>query len=1034
MKRKLMLLLACLFWGISLVTAQTQSVMGLVVSEEDGQPVVGASVLVKGTNLGTISNTDGKFTLSNVPKTAKFLQVSYIGMQSQEVAIKANLKIVLKSDSEVLDEVVVTAYGGTMKKSSLSGSSSQLKGDKISNLPVQSFDQAMSGKMAGVQITQSSGLLADGVSIRVRGTNSISLSSQPLVVIDGVPMSEKDNLNVFNGGNGTRFNPMASINPNDIESMEVLKDAAAAALFGSRAANGVLMITTKRGKEGKANVSYNGYVGFSKAAKLPDLLNGQQFIDITNEKASNRWGAGTVIAAWDENKTETNWLDECFRTGFTQNHSLSVSGGTSKMSLYGSADWTKQDGIAIGNSLDRYSVRLNSDVQANKWLKVGVSANYSKTENNGVLSDGYLAGVTIAGYNAMPNVASKTNGEYNLTSNGLLGAGANKYTYQGVKTYLNSFNHPVATIELQRNMNTVERLLGNLYVEISPIKGLKITTKYSIDNMTNFEDQYSHPKVAGLGASYNGLVQDNTAWLRQWNWQNFANYNFSIKEHSVGIMAGLEYEKRTYKEVYSGAGNFVFDTYQNILDGLYVDNYSGGSMNSRGLSSYFARFSYNWKNRYFLEGSFRTDAYSGFHKDSRWGTFPGASAAWRMKDEAFLKDINYLNDLKLRASWGLVGNSNVDPYAYRTLFAGGQYADINGVAMKQVGNTGLQWEKVEKIDIGFDASLFDGRINFIFDYWRTNVRDMILDAPVIHTAGLPNSQITTNIGSMYNQGIEVQLNTVNVDKGDFKWTSNFNFTTVKNKVEKLAGDNILATACAIVGEPLGVWRVYEYAGVDPETGRSGYYDASNKIKYYNPDYSVPEAEKWTYADGTVAAPLGTNDLKVQHGKTGTPKWYGNLDNTIRYKDFDLTLGLQFAGGNYLMNYTRAGLLTTLMNNNVTEIMDRWTASGQHTDIPKLYHGDRTSLQSNSTLFMEKADFLRVRDITLGYNLPSRWTAKAGISTVRVYLRGSNLGVLTSYSGTDPEVSTNRNSNISVGFDNRSVPYPRSFTFGLNVNF
>jgi len=395
--------------------------------------------------------------------------VSFIGMKSQEVAIKPNLNISLKPDSETLDEVVITAYDGSMKKSSLSGASSQLKGEKLSNQPVQSFDQAMAGKMAGVQITQSSGLLADGVSIRVRGTNSISLSSQPLVVIDGVPVTEKDNLNVFNGGDGTRFNPMATINPNDIEAMEVLKDAAAAALFGSRAANGVLMITTKRGKEGKATVSYNGYIGVSKAANLPELLNGQQFIDITNEKASNRWGAGTVIAAWDENHSETNWLDETFRTGLTQNHSVSASGGTGKLSVYGSADWTKQEGIVIGNELERASIRLNADLKATDWLKVGMSANYSSTDNWGVLSDGYLAGVTVAAYNAIPNVPSMKDGDYYLV-NGLLGSGNNKYSYNGVNTYLNAFYHPVATIELQRNKNTSDRLLANVYAEITQLK------------------------------------------------------------------------------------------------------------------------------------------------------------------------------------------------------------------------------------------------------------------------------------------------------------------------------------------------------------------------------------------------------------------------------------------------------------------------------------------------------------------------------------------------------------------------------------
>ncbi|MCD7923386.1 MAG: TonB-dependent receptor [Bacteroides sp.] len=954
-------------------------------------------------------------------------------MKSQEVAIKPNLNISLKPDSETLDEVVITAYGGSMKKSSLSGASSQLKGEKLSNQPVQSFDQAMAGKMAGVQITQSSGLLADGVSIRVRGTNSISLSSQPLVVIDGVPVTEKDNLNVFNGGDGTRFNPMATINPNDIETMEVLKDAAAAALFGSRAANGVLMITTKRGKEGKATVSYNGYIGVSKAANLPELLNGQQFIDITNEKASNRWGAGTVIAAWDENHSETNWLDETFRTGLTQNHSVSASGGTGKLSVYVSADWTKQEGIVIGNELERASIRLNADLKATDWLKVGMSANYSSTDNWGVLSDGYLAGVTVAAYNAIPNVPSMKDGDYYLV-NGLLGSGNNKYSYNGVNTYLNAFYHPVATIELQRNKNTSDRLLANVYAEITPIKGLKITTKYSVDRMNNFEDQYSSPKINGLGSAYGGLVQDNTAWLKQWNWQNFANYSFTIKQHSFDIMAGMEYEKRTYKDIFAAAYNFVFDSYQDILDGLFTDQMSGGTMDSRGISSYFGRINYNWNNRYFLEASFRGDAYSGFSKNSRWGYFPGVSGAWRIKEENFLKDVEVLNDLKIRGSWGIVGNSNVDPYAYRTIYAGGQYADINGVSMNQVGNDGLQWEKVTKIDVGVDASFFDGKINLAFDYWRTNVNDMILDAPVIHIAGIPDSKITTNIGSMYNQGIELQLNTTNISTKDWRWTSTLNFTTVKNEVTALAGSDILETACAIVGEPLGVWRVYRYAGVDPQTGRAGYYDVENRIKYYDANPAVPTAEKWEYADGTLASPLGTDDLEVQNGKTGSPKWYGNFDNTVKYNDFDLSIGLQFAGGNYLLNQTRAGLLTTLMNNNLTEILDRWTTPGQVTDIPKLYHGDRTSVVSNSTLFLEKADFLRLRDITVGYTLPVSLTSKVGISMARVYLRGSNLAVLTGYSGSDPEISTNRNKNISVGFDNRSVPYPRTFTFGLNINF
>ncbi|MDR1203151.1 MAG: TonB-dependent receptor, partial [Tannerellaceae bacterium] len=971
----------------------------------------------------------------SVPATATTLVFSEVGHTEIQVDINGRtiINVAMEPGATQLDEVVVTAYGGTIKKSSLSGAVSTLSNDKLNNQPTLGVDGAIAGKMAGVHVTQSSGLLADGISVRIRGTNSVSLSSQPLTVIDGIPVTESSNLNVFNGGDGTRFNPMATINPNDIESIEVLKDAAAAALYGSRAANGVLLITTKRGKQGRTSISYNGYVGVSSAARLPKLLNATDFIAITNEKASNRWGAGTEIAAWNDSRTETNWLDLVFRDAVSHNHSVSISGGTDKLSVYASGDWTDQKGITYGNDLKRGSVRLTADLKANDWLKVGFSANYSHTVNNGVLSDGYLAGATIAGYNAPPTISEYDNGDYNLNAGGLLGAQNTRYSYNGVNTYLNAFYHPTATVDLQRNRNTSERMLANGYVEVTPIKGLKLTSKFGIDHLNNLEDQYSHPRIAGLGLRFNGLVQDNIVFIKQWNWQNYVNYNFNVKEHNFALMAGLEYQYRKYQDIYAGAGDFVFDTYQNILDGLYVEQMSGGTMNSRGFGSYFGRVNYDYKGKYIVEASFRADSYSGFSPDGRRGYFPGVSAGWRISEESFWK-FDFINDLKLRGSWGIVGNSNVGSYAYRTLYSGGQYADLNGISMAQMGNNALEWEKVEKIDIGLDAGFFNSRIRFSFDYYRTNIRDMILAAPTIHIAGIPGSSITTNIGKMKNQGIEIQLNTANIIKRNFSWTSTLNFTTVSNEVVQLAGDNILGTSNAIVGETLGVWRVYNYVGVDPQTGRPGYIDGeTGKVKWYDGDYGTPAAQAYKFDDGTVAPVLGTADLEVKSGKSGTPKWYGNFDNTVRYRDFDLTVGLEFAGGHYLMNYTSQGLLTTYLNNNIDKIKERWTTPGQVTDIPKLYHG-RTLIQAASTYFMEKADFLRLREITLGYNLPSSLLDKIGISSVRVYARATNLAVLTGYSGTDPDISTNRNQNISVGFDNRSVPYPRTFTFGLNVNF
>ncbi|MFR0676423.1 TonB-dependent receptor [Dysgonomonas sp. Marseille-Q5470] len=1038
MMKRVMLILSCLFISIGFITAQTTRVTGIVL-DDIGEPVVGASVVVKGTTIGTITDVDGAFSI-NVPQGRNTMVFSLVGMQSVETKISQNMRITLQSNEQALDEVVVTAFGGVVKKSSISGAQTSIGGDKIAQLPVQSFDQALSGKMAGVQISMASGLLAEGTSIRVRGTNSVSLSSQPLIVIDGVPVTETTNLNVFNSGNGTRFNPLATVNPNDIESIEVLKDAAAAALYGSRAANGVLLITTKKGKIGKPQVAYAGYVGWAKAAKTPDLLNVNDFITIQNEKSQNRFGQGVLFANKsylndpdDKRKyDETNWLDVIFRTAFQQNHQLSVSHATEKTNYYASADYTSQEGIVIGNKLVRGGVRVNAEAQATNWLKVGISTAYSKTANDGVLSDGYLAGVTISGYNAPPNVPERLNGNYYLAS-GALGAGNNLYSYNGSNTFGNRFYHPSATASLNRNKNTSERVLANAFIEITPIKELKITSKIGIDYLNNFEDQYSHPDLIGLGwkGSNNGLVQDNIVWITQWNWQTYANYNKKFGLHSLGLTAGLEYQKRAYKDVYAGAGNFVFSTYNEILDGLFTDQYTGGTKNSRGFSGYFGRTSYNYDERYYVEGSLRMDYYSGFGLNNRKGIFPGVSTAWRLSKESFMQNLEskIFDDLKLRASWGLVGNSNVGPYASRTLYAGGQYADLNGVSMSQVGNRDLKWETVKKWDFGVDALLLNQRLNVSFDYWITNISDMLLDAPVPLYTGIPNAYITTNIGEMTNKGIELQINTTNIQTTDFRWTTAFNLTTVKNNVKKLTSSGNIEELPYVVAEnyPLGSYKLYKWAGVNPDNGEAGYYDKDGNIKWYNPEKKV-----WTNTEGETVGALTADDYYLSD-KTGSPTWYGNIDNSLFYKGLDVSFGLQFAGGNYVYNATAQGLMTNNLNNNISEILDRWTTPGQKTNVPRLYHADAISMRM-SDRFLEKGDFLRLRDLTLGYTLPSDVIKKLGVTSLRIYARATNLFVITDYSGSDPELSTNRNSNYKVGYDNRSVPYPRTFTLGLNLNF
>lgn len=1041
MKRSI-LLVFLLFLLVGFAHAQIK-VTGRVTDASDGNGMPFVSVAVKGTTTGTTTDVDGNYSLS-VPNAEATLIFSFVGYKYLEQAIagKGVVNAVMESETSKLDEVVVTAYG-SMRKSAITGASTRIAGEVFKSLPVQSFDQALAGRIAGVQVSQSSGLLADGVNIRVRGTNSISMSAQPLVVIDGVPMNVSSNVNNFNDGNSVRFNPMATINPNDIESMEVLKDAAASALYGSRAANGVLLITTKRGKAGQSSVSYNGFVGISSATRAPKLLNGDDFITISNEKASNLYGEGTEIAAnidmnGDGVSDRTNWIDRVFRTGVSHNHQISIMGGNDKSSYYGSVDYMKQDGFVFGNEMTRGSVRLNADTKVGKWLKIGILSNYSKTLNKGVLSDGYLAGVTVMGYNAPPNVPEYVDGEFYLAS-GYLGSGNNKMTFNGANTFLNRFYHPTATVSLQRNNNTTERILGSTYAEITFIEGLKFTSKVSVDYLKNFEDQYSSPRIAGLGRSFNGLVQTYTVADNTWNWQNYANYNVSFDEHNLGLTAGIEYQENRYQNIYAGGGNIADELFQDLLDGLYTDNFSGGARTAKGFESYFGRANWDFRNRYFVEASFRSDAFSGFGKNNRRGFFPGISAGWKITEEDFCKNLNwdFLSDFRLRGSWGKVGNADIDAYAYRTLYSGGQYANLNGLSIFQVGNNDLKWETVAKTNIGFDAGLFQNRLNVTFEWWNTRISDMLLAAPTLYTVGIPGGTVFRNVGKMTNRGIELAINSLNMQKLDFTWNTSFNITTVKNKVTELADGNDITTtfARASVGRPLGVWYLIDWAGVDPQTGQAMYYDKEGTLKKYNPD-----TKKWTDEAGNVVSDITGDDAHYQEGKSGTPRWYGNIDNILVYKDFDLNIGFQFAGGFHVYNATRSGLMTMYMNNNLTEIKNRWQAPGDITDVPRLTLRDAISLRQ-STRYLERGDYLRLRDITLGYTVKGEILKKANISMLRVYARGSNLFLLTGYKGADSDISTARNSsssdrttNIAAGVDNRSVPFSKTFIVGLNLTF
>jgi len=1065
--RKL-LLIAGLFLLSAHLFAQQRTVTGRVTDEKGG-PVFGASITIKGTKAGTSSSSDGGFSIA-VPAGAKKLTVSGVGFETQELEIAGlqNLNVVMKPQNKNLEEVLVVGYGvKTVRENT--GSVSKVKGEKLANEPVQSIDQALAGKTAGVQITLGSGVLADRTAIRVRGINSISSSSQPLVVIDGIPQNANTyNLNGFNSGNGTRFDPLQLINPDDIESIDVLKDAGAAVIYGSRASNGVIVITTKRGRKGTTKVSFDSKAGWASARKVPSLLNADQFITITNEKGSNRFGAGSPAAGMaktsdvdgDGKNDNTNWMDVLYRTAQSYDNSISFSGGADRLSVYGSARYLSQEGITIGNKLTTGQARLNMDFTPKTWFKSGLQLSYAKTLNQGVLSDGYIAGTTISGWQAEPNVSPydpKNPTGYNLTANGLLGNGNNVTTIGGVN-YLpgaSYYLNLLPQIYLQRNNNTAQDLRANIYGTVTPIAGLSLTSKFGIQYLTNFEDQYSSPLVNGLGYSYGGLEQEQRREYDQWNWQNYASYDKTFAGvHKIGVVAGTEYQKNTYFAQYTGAGNFTDPFYNHIVDGAYtntqpgtttlLDN-TGGNLSANGLMSYFGRLNYTYAGKYFIEGSFRRDGYSAFGVNRQFGNFPSVSAGWEMTKEDFMQGIHWLDYLKIRGSYGQVGNSgNINDYASLNLYAGATYTSLNGLAITQAGNADLRWETSKKTDFGFDATILKGKVNITADYFKNNINGLILAAPILYTVGVPTSSINTNIGGMYNRGVELTVGSTVVSNKDFTWTTSINFTRIWNKVTGLIPNNnnadiVFGQSVASVGKRLGTFYLPVWAGVDPATGNPRWFAKDGSVKQYN--YGAPTTSLWTDGKGTAVAALSGSDYVYQK-RSGLPTFYGGWDNTFSYKGFDLNVSITYQGGNYIYNSSKAGMMTNQFSNNYSDILRRWTTAGQQTDVPKLWLGSDNTGNQASTRWLEKGDFIRFRTITVGYTVPKKLLNRIGFDNIRVYAQAFNPFVITKYSGLDPDVSTSgttqnsstTNGNIQVGVDSRATPQPKIFTVGLNLGF
>ena len=967
-------------------------------------------------------------------------------MQTAEVAIAPNIKVILKTDSKALDEVVVVAYG-TQSARTVTASVSSVKADALKDVPSVSFDQMLQGRASGVSITTPSAGVGQAPIVRVRGVNSITSGTSPLYVVDGVPI-ESGNLSYL-----ANANALADINPADIVSMDVLKDAAAAALYGSRAANGVILITTKQGQSGKVKVSYDGFVGFSNATDFYEMMNAQEYVDFKNLAVKNRYGtdelsltAGYVSPYGNKafnmmkdangNYVDTDWKDAAFQNGLSQSHSVAVSGGSDKVRYYLSGNYTTQEGIVKSDKYDRLGVKANVNVQATDWLKVGMNTNVTTGTTSYVDAARRGSNFAVGGFPRLALINAPNLPMYNED-------GTPYYLAQGLgyggNTVFSTFSNPAAILSLGNGLSSdVTRFIGVFYAEATPVKGLSLKTQYGVD-YARIEEQRFWSPLHGDGVNSKGLANAYNTKNNRWTWTNTATYSFSLGQNNFNLLAGTEASERNNSRWTAQRKDLQDDKFV-VFQGPFGSATAGGSLSNNTMVSYFGRINYDYASKYIVSLNYRRDGYSALSEKNRWGNFGGVSAAWRVSEEGFFNPLrNVVDDLKIKGSYGVVGNTDIYDYASKSFYSSYNYG-INGTyGLAQIADPNLKWESSEKYSIGFNARLLD-RISVDFDYYYTKSSDLILDVPQSPSKGIPGNIITTNAGKMKNSGIELTVSADVIRNSQFTWETSFNITTNKNKVISLAdgvenilkGDNggLEITNITVPGKSIGRLYLYPTAGVDPKSGRRVFITPEG-------DRTLLMFEKggWFYEDGTEYA--GEFE-PVDCGNT-LPTWYGGWTNNFKYKGFDLSLFFQFSGGNKIYNGTKASVSDMRYWNNSKDVYNKyWTPERTHAEYPMPIYGDNYSNGSALPIsdLVERGDYLRLKNVSLGYTFNTKnWSKAVGISALRFYVQAQNLFVITGYSGMDPETLTNvESATLAGGTDKNTLPQARTYTIGVNLTF
>ena len=977
-----MLLPMCMF-------AQQITVQG-VVKDQTGETVIGASVMEKGTTNGTITGIDGDFSLNMSPNGT--LVVSFVGYKTQEVQVKGQkqLQVVLSEDAEMLDEVVVIGYG-TMKKSDLTGAVSSIGNKDIKDSPVSNLGQAIQGKISGVQIVDA-GKPGDNVSIKIRGLGSIN-NCDPLVVIDGVPTDLG----------------LSSLNMADVERLDVLKDASATAIYGSRGANGVVMITTKRGTEGKGKLAVSANYSFQNATNVPSLLNAAQYAELSNDMMVNsgrnpnpEWANPSELGAG------TDWMDELLRTGVMQNYTVSYSGGNEKSHYYVSGGFLDQSGIVKSVNYRRFTFQSNSDAQVLKWLKFSNNITFSADTKK---SGSYNIGDALKALPIYP--VKNEDGSWS-------GPDGNSEWY-------GSTRNPIGPTELNKSQTDGYNFLANLTAELTFTKWLKFKSTFGYDAkfwfIDNFTPKYNwKPTPTEETSRYKS---DNKSFTYLWDNYFLFDHTFAEK-HRVGLMAGMSAQWNTNDYLNAQKNVFMFDNVHEMDNGeeMYA---IGGNETEWALLSYMARVNYSYEDRYLLTATIRRDG----SKKHRWGTFPSVSVAWRASQEKWFPKNDYINDLKVRAGYGVTGSqASVGNYSYLASYNTSVYpfgisnGNQTALVSSTLANPYIHWEEVAQTNIGFDASLFNSRVMFSFDAYLKETRDMLVKASIPITSGFEDTTTTyTNAGKVRNQGIEMSLHTINLT-GELGWETNLTATYNKNKIKDLNSDvpyyinqinNSYVTMLA-KDYPINVFYGYVTDGI---------FQNQSEV---NTHAVQPGAEPGDirFRDLNNDGVINDSDRTVIGNPN--PSWLFSMNNSLSYKGFELSVFLQGIAGNKIYNANNidnTGMAAAY--NQTTDVLKRWQGEGTSNSMPRAVFGDPNQNTRVSDRFVENGSYLRLKNITLSYTFPKQWLQKAQIENARLSLSCENVATITGYSGFDPEVGIN-------GIDQNRYPISRTFSLGLNFNF